>query len=37
LKNIEVKDFGKYLLNVSNEAGSFLRTYEIMADGKKYF
>ncbi|XP_060580265.1 obscurin-like [Ruditapes philippinarum] len=33
LKNFEVKDFGEYLLNVSNEVGSFLRLYEILADG----
>jgi hypothetical protein len=37
LKNFEVNDFGKYLLNVSNEVGSFFRMYEILADGKKYF
>ncbi|XP_060580269.1 hemicentin-1-like [Ruditapes philippinarum] len=33
LKNFEVKDFGEYLLNVSNEVGSFLRMFEILADG----
>ena len=35
--NVSVKDFGKYVLNVSNEAGYFTQEYEILADGRNYF
>ncbi|XP_053409218.1 hemicentin-1-like [Mercenaria mercenaria] len=33
LSNITVNDFGKYTLNMSNEAGYFAKVYQLLAEG----